>query len=255
MVKVHNFAKKGSQIQKQAAAIHSNSKKTGKKLNKAIKKTARKLRRTTKQANNQRQKKKKQRTPTDDYQRQQCDPRSRLERLVSEYGVDANILNVSASIRRKVSLYIEKYESDYFERHHDEKKFEEERKCSIRAKKISSKLRKIEQQHAEKKINVNKVGCAFCQGFHTLSDCPTLGIIDYNIFRSKKNKRERISYIIKVIDEPPEYIDYSILRNQKGKNKIKGGNPQGKQNKTKASTINSTNYAHGSVPVFDFNCL
>ena len=46
-----------------------------------------------------------------------------------------------------------------------------------------------------------------------------------------------------------------ILRNQKGKNKIKGGNPQGKQNKTKASTINSTNYAHGSVPVFDFNCL
>jgi hypothetical protein len=60
------------------------------------------------------------------------------------------------------------------------------------------------------------------------------------------------------VDEPPEYIDYSILRilrNQKGKNKIKGGNPQGKQNKTKASTINSTNYVHGSVPVFDFNCL
>ena len=84
MVKVHNFAKKGTQIQKQAAAIHSNSKKTGKKLNRAIKKTARKLRKT-KHINYQRQKKERPFFRRKDgskmfVARQQCDPISYISK-------------------------------------------------------------------------------------------------------------------------------------------------------------------------------
>ena len=152
-----------------------------------------------------------------------------------------------------------------------------------KAKILRRKLEKIERRLVEKQINVNKGGRAFCEGFHTHS-CAFDSVNSVNQVSSSGTKFARAKSIRRMIynsgnhdlmdvmnhsrplkvyegvDEPPEYmyIDYSILRilrNQKGKNKIKGGNPQGKQNKTKASTINSTNYVHGSVPVFDFNCL
>ena len=146
---VKNWSKKGSALQKKAAAVHHGSKKTGKQLNKAIKKTAKKLRQTAAR-NYKRQTKQKY---LKEHQGQLCG-----------YCRDLHSTSDCPALLKKRDLRLSKASTK-------------------RAKKIRKKNRNIDRQSNKEEAaararapsgNQYRTDCAFCQGNHTSSDCPTL---------------------------------------------------------------------------------
>jgi hypothetical protein len=141
MGKVHNFGK-GNEIQRKAAAIHKNSKKQGKKLNRAIKETYKKLKSTAyKQFKN----------------RQKIDYLQKNQGKICAYCHELHATSSCAALRKK-----------------REKKVK--RASKKRAKKLRKKFRQIDKRSdkEEEEGRTDAIKKGYVTGKHTSSDCPAL---------------------------------------------------------------------------------